>query len=224
MDAVQLVMRLVSAESKINVQNIRTGKLRDNEMQQVINNLGVLSTAKIFIDDSATLTVLELRAKCRRLQAEHNIDLIMVDYLQLMTSAHSDSREREISMISRSMKQIAKELNIPVVVLSQLNRSLESRSDKRPMLSDLRESGSIEQDADVVMFVTRPEVYGISTYENGSPTEGTAEIIIAKQRNGSIGSIKTAYIKEYARFENLSYSYEYPPDVEGNYLPPPQSF
>ena len=159
-----------------------------------------------FIDDSPSLSLMELRAKCRRLKAEHDVSLVFVDYLQLMHAPKAESREREISVISRTLKQIAKELDIPVVALAQLNRTVEARSDKRPMLSDLRESGSIEQDADVVMFVTRPEVYEIMQYDDGTPTEGTAELIVAKQRNGPIDTIRTAYIKDYARFENLAYA------------------
>jgi replicative DNA helicase len=177
--------------------------------------MGRLSKAPIFIDDSPSLSVMELRAKCRRLKTEQNIGLVMIDYLQLMHAAlnKGDSREREISIISRSLKQIAKELNIPVVALAQLNRGLEGRSDKRPMLSDLRESGSLEQDADVVMFVHRPEYYGIATFEeDGAPTEGAAELIIGKQRNGPVGSVRLAYVKEYTRFENLAFGQDAPPD------------
>ncbi|MGA1414247.1 MAG: DnaB-like helicase C-terminal domain-containing protein, partial [Candidatus Kapaibacteriota bacterium] len=165
--------------------------------------------------DSATLTVMEIRAKCRRLKAEHDVQLIIVDYLQFVSPPKAESREREISIISRTLKQIAKELKIPVIALSQLNRGVEARADKRPMLSDLRESGSIEQDADVVMFVNRPEQYGILTWEDGSPTEGTAEIIIAKQRNGPVGDIRLAYLKSYARFENLSIQFDEPPAFIG---------
>jgi replicative DNA helicase len=156
------------------------------------------------------LSIMELRAKCRRLKAEHQIQLVIVDYLQLITAPKSDSREREISLISASLKQIAKELDIPVLALAQLNRSVENRTDKRPMLSDLRESGSIEQDADVVMFVNRPEVYGQMQYDdaNKTPTEGTAELIIGKQRNGPTGTCRVAFQKSYARFENLSMEYE----------------
>ncbi|MFN8367625.1 MAG: replicative DNA helicase [Candidatus Kapaibacterium sp.] len=211
MAAVQLVMRLLSAEARINAHSIRTGRLNPDEMRKIVKTIGRLAEAPIFIDDSPSLGMMELRAKCRRLKAEHNVQLVFVDYLQLMHSPKAESREREISIISRSLKQMAKELDIPVIALAQLNRSVESRSDKRPMLSDLRESGSIEQDADVVMFVTRPEVYEITTYEDGSPTEGTAELIIAKQRNGPIGTVKTAYIKDYARFENLAFHFDEPP-------------
>jgi replicative DNA helicase len=156
----------------------------------------------MFIDDTPGLAVLELRAKARRLKVEHNIGLIVVDYLQLMQGPrNAQSREQEISAISRSLKALAKELNIPVIALSQLNRSVESRNDKRPALSDLRESGAIEQDADVVVFVHRPEMFGITEQDN-EPTEGLAEIIIGKQRNGPTDTIKLQFIKNYARFES----------------------
>lgn len=211
MAAVQLVMRLLSAESRINAHFIRTGRLNNDDMRKVVKSIGVLAEAPIYIDDSPSLSMMELRAKCRRLKSEHNISMVFVDYLQLMHAPKAESREREISIISRSLKQLAKELDIPVIALAQLNRTVEQRADKRPMLSDLRESGSIEQDADVVMFVTRPEVYDITTYEDGSPTEGTAELIIAKQRNGPVGSVKTAYVKDYARFENLAFHFDEPP-------------
>ncbi len=159
---------------------------------------------------------MELRAKCRRFKAEKDIGLVVVDYLQFMHGPKAESREREISVISRSIKMLAKELNIPILVLSQLNRSVESRSDKRPMLSDLRESGSIEQDADVVMFINRPEFYEIQNYDDGTSTENTAEIIIGKQRNGPVGTVRLAYLKEYARFENLAFGVEEPPDYSSN--------
>ncbi len=206
MAAVQLVMRLLSAETRINAHNIRTGKLSPEQMQKIVSAIGRLERTKMYIDDSPSLSLMELRAKCRRLKAEHGVKLIFVDYLQLMHAPKAESREREISIISRTLKQIAKELDIPVVALAQLNRTVEARSDKRPMLSDLRESGSIEQDADVVMFVTRPEVYEIMQYDDGTSTEGTAELIIAKQRNGPTDTVRTAYIKDYARFENLTYA------------------
>lgn len=214
MAAEQLSMRLLSAEARINAHQLMTGKISHNDLPALSTKMGKLAKAPIFIDDSASLSVMELRAKCRRLKAEQNIGLVMVDYLQLMNSpvAKGDSREREISNISRSLKQIAKELNIPVVALSQLNRGVEARADKRPMLSDLRESGSIEQDADVVMFVHRPEHYEILQYDDGSATAGTAELIIGKQRNGPIGSVRVAYLKEYARFENLAFGTDSAPD------------
>ncbi|MBM2815169.1 MAG: replicative helicase [Ignavibacteria bacterium] len=210
MAAVQLVIRLISAEAGINQKNIRVGKVSDEDHKKIIKSLGKLADSPLIIDDSAMLSIMELRAKCRRLKAEHGIKMVFVDYLQLIYAPKSESREREISLISQSLKQIAKELEIPVVALAQLNRSVESRSDKRPLLSDLRESGSIEQDADVVMFVNRPEQYGITTYEDKSPTEGTAEIIIGKQRNGPTGTLRLSFIKDYARFENLEYRYAQP--------------
>jgi replicative DNA helicase len=210
MSGIQIVMRLLSAEAKVNAHSIRTGRLSHDEMNKIVKTIGRIADAPIFIDDSPSLTLMELRAKARRLKAEHDVQAIFVDYLQLVHAPKAESREREISIISRTLKQIAKELDLPVVALAQLNRSVESRADKRPMLSDLRESGSIEQDADVVMFVTRPEVYEIATYDDGSPTEGTAELIIAKQRNGPIGTVRTAYLKDFARFENLALSFDEP--------------
>lgn len=211
MAATQLMLRLLSAEAKINAHIIRTNRLDHDSMPKLVEALGRLAEAPIFIDDSPSLTIMEIRAKTRRLKAEQNIQAVIVDYLQLIHSPKAESREREISIISRSLKQIAKELNIPVIALAQLNRGVEARSDKTPMLSDLRESGSIEQDADVVMFVNRREQYGIQTYDDGSPTPGTGELIIGKQRNGPTGTVKLAYLKDYARFENLSYQYDEPP-------------
>ncbi len=205
---IQLVMRLLSSESGIDQSKIRNGYINEEQNQKIIAGLGKLADAPLFIDDSPMVTITELKAKCRRLKAEHNISMVVVDYLQLVHAPKSESREREISIISSSLKQIAKELNIPVMALAQLNRSVESRNDKKPMLSDLRESGSIEQDADVVMFVNRPERYGQLTYEDGTPTENTGEIIIAKHRNGEVGTVRTAFIKEYARFANLALEYE----------------
>ncbi|MFA5513094.1 MAG: replicative DNA helicase [Candidatus Kapaibacterium sp.] len=210
MSSMQLVIRLLSSEARIDQQKLRTGRISQEEDGWIVGGLSRLSNAPIYIDDSPMLSIMELRAKCRRLKAEHQVQLVIVDYLQLITAPKSDSREREISLISSSLKQIAKELDIPVIALAQLNRSVESRTDKRPMLSDLRESGSIEQDADVVMFVNRPEVYGQLTYDdaNKTPTEGTAELIIGKQRNGPTGTCRVAFQKNYARFENLAYGYE----------------
>lgn len=205
MSAIQLVIRLISAEAKIDQQKIRTGKINNRDTDLILKALGKLSGAPLIIDDSPMLNLMELKAKCRRMQVDFGIQLVIIDYLQLMHPPKAESREREISIISRSLKQLAKDLEIPVIALAQLNRSVESRSDKRPLLSDLRESGSIEQDADVVLFVHRPEVYGIQTYDDNSSTEGTAEIIIGKQRNGPTGTAKLAYLKDYARFENLSY-------------------
>lgn len=207
MSAIQLVIRLLSAEGRINQQKIRTGMISEEDNTKIVKALGDLASAPIFIDDSAMMTVMELRAKCRRLKAEHDIQAVFVDYMQLIHSPRAESREREISMISQSLKQMAKELEIPVISLAQLNRSVESRNDKRPMLSDLRESGSIEQDADVVMFVNRPEKNNKMQFEDGTSTEGIAEIIIGKQRNGPIGDFRLAFLKDYARFENLAYGF-----------------
>ncbi|MCE2755449.1 MAG: replicative DNA helicase [Ignavibacteriae bacterium] len=216
MAANQLMIRLLSAEARVNAHDMRTNRIQKSDMAKISSSIDVLSESPLLIDDSATLTVMEIRAKCRRLKAEHDIKIIIVDYLQFVSPPKAESREREISVISRSLKQIAKELNIPVIALSQLNRGVETRADKRPMLSDLRESGSIEQDADVVMFVNRPEQYGIRTWEDGSSTEGTAEIIIAKQRNGPVGDIRLAYLKSFARFENLSIQFDEPPGFIGS--------
>lgn len=167
--------------------------------------------APIYIDDTPGLSILELRAKCRRLKAEHDIGLVVVDYLQLMhgtMESRNANREQEIAQISRSLKSLAKELNVPVIALSQLSRAVETRGgDKRPQLSDLRESGSIEQDADVVGFLYRAERYGITVDENGNSTEGIAEFIIGKQRNGPIGTIELAFVHQHARFENLTTYY-----------------
>ena len=216
MAAPQLVMRLIAAEAKIDASLLRKGDLKDEHWQSIASTIHRLTDAPIFIDDTPAMGIMELRARCRQMKREHNIEMVMVDYLQLMHAAKAESREREISVISRGLKQLAKELNIPVIALSQLNRSVESRSDKRPMLSDLRESGSIEQDADVVMFVHRPEYYGITVDEEGRPTNGIAEVIIGKQRNGPTGITQTAFIKEFARFENLAFQYDDAPA----YLPP----
>ncbi|HLE31198.1 MAG TPA: replicative DNA helicase [Bacteroidota bacterium] len=205
MSTQQLVMRLICAEARVDAHSVRTGRLPEDEWRKLSTSVGRLYKAKIFIDDTPALGVLELRAKARRLKAEHNVGMVVVDYLQLMQGPrNAQSREQEISSISRSLKALAKELNIPVVALSQLNRAVEARGDKRPVLADLRESGAIEQDADVVVFVHRPEMFGIEKDENGNSTEGTAELIIGKQRNGPTGSARMAFIKQYARFENLT--------------------
>lgn len=203
MSTIQLATRLISAEARINAHSVRTGKFRAEEGAKISRTVHKLSKAPIYIDDTPALNILELRAKARRLKTEKKIGMIIVDYLQLMSSSfRAESREREISIISRSLKALAKELDIPVVALSQLNRAVEQTSDKRPMLSHLRESGSIEQDADVVLFLYRPEVYDIEQYPDGDSTDGIAEVIIGKQRNGPIGEVKLQFIKEYARFEN----------------------
>ncbi len=203
MAAIQLVIRLISAESRINAQSIRTGNLSAEDVRKIVHNMGRLADSKMFIDDSASLSMTEVRAKCRRLKIEHGVKLVMIDYLQLLHPPKAESREREISLISRSLKQLAKELDIPIVAMAQLNRGVEGRADKRPMLSDLRESGSIEQDADVVMFIYRPEYYQIKTWpEDQQPTENTASVIVGKQRNGPTGDARLVYQKDFARFEN----------------------
>jgi len=199
---------MLSSEAKVNAHELRTGRLHDDKWKNLTRNVGRLADAKIFIDDTPALSILELRAKARRLKAEHDIGLVIVDYLQLIQGPkNAESREREISMISRSLKALAKELDIPVMALSQLNRLLETRKDKRPQLSDLRESGAIEQDADVVLFVHRPETYNIDTIKDDNlgniPSEGIAEIIIGKQRNGPTGVVLLQFHKEYASFEKL---------------------
>ncbi len=196
----QLVQRMLCGLGKVDGSKLRGGFLRESDWPRLIRACGKLSESPLFIDDTPALSVLEMRAKARRLKKEHNLGLIVVDYLQLMRSAHnSESREREISEISRSLKALAKELSVPVIALSQLNRSVESRNDKRPQLSDLRESGAIEQDADLIGFIYRDEVYN-----KNSADKGVAEIIIGKQRNGPIGTVRLAFLNEYTRFEDLA--------------------
>lgn len=201
MASLQLVNRLISAEAELDSEKIKKGNLADFEWQQMVHKTKRLSSAPIFIDDTPALSILELRAKCRRLKAEHNIQLVVIDYLQLMKGEASGNREQEIASISRALKGIAKELNVPVIALSQLSRGVETRGgDKRPQLSDLRESGSIEQDADIVMFLYRPEYYKITVDEEGMPTQGMAEVIIAKHRNGSLENVKLKFIGKYTKF------------------------
>ncbi len=197
----QLVMRLMSSVGHIDSQRIRTGKLRSEDWPKLTRAVGMLSEAPIFIDDTPAISVLEMRAKVRRLASQHDIGLVIVDYLQLMRGRNTENRTQEISDISRSLKALAKEHNLPVIALSQLNRGLESRTDKRPMMADLRESGAIEQDADVICFIYRDEVYNKS---EDNPERGIAEIIIGKQRNGPTGVSRLTFIKEYTMFENLS--------------------
>lgn len=194
-----LTMRMLSSMGRIDQQRVRTGKLKDEDWPRLTSAVSVLSEANLFIDDSAVLSPTELRARARRLKREHDLSLIVVDYLQLMTiGGTSENRATEISEICRSLKALAKELNVPVVVLSQLNRSLEQRSDKRPVMSDLRESGAIEQDADLIVFIYRDEVY-----REDSPDQGTAEIIVGKQRNGPIFKTRLTFLGQYTRFENF---------------------
>jgi replicative DNA helicase len=207
MSSVQLVKRLIASESRLSAEKLRKGDLREHEFQQLHSRISKLATAPIFIDDTPGISVFDLRAKCRRLKMQHNIEMVIIDYLQLMTaggSKGSGNREQEISTISRSIKEIAKELNVPVVALSQLSRSVEQRGgDKRPVLSDLRESGAIEQDADIVSFIYRPEYYGFIQDDNGNSNHGIGEIIVAKHRNGALDKVRLRFIGEYARFENL---------------------
>ena len=205
-----LVQRLLTMEARINAQMARSGRLNDQDFEQLVEAAGRLVQANIFIDDTPGISVIELRSKCRRLKNEHNIGLVIVDYLQLMTGGSGDrNREQEIAYISRGLKALAKELDVPVIALSQLSRAVEQRGgNKRPQLSDLRESGSIEQDADVVCFLYRPEYYGIQTDEEGHSTAGVAELIVGKQRNGPVGSVRLQFIKDYARFENLTTSFD----------------
>ena len=199
----QLVMRLLCAEARVDSHKVRTGRLPEDNWKQLSIAAGRLATASIFVDDTASLGILELRAKARRLKADKNIGLIIVDYLQLMQGPRtSENREKEISAISRSLKALSKELNIPVIALSQLSRAVESRTDKRPILSDLRESGAIEQDADLVAFVHRREKYENPESEEGQEVRGLAEIIVGKQRNGPTGEVKLTFVHQYARFEN----------------------
>jgi replicative DNA helicase len=201
----QLLIRLLAAEARVDAHALRTGTLPEEKWAQISTRIHKLAPAPIFIDDTPALSVLELRARARRLKSEHDLVLIMVDYLQLMQGpARAESREREISMISRSLKILAKELDIPVIALSQLRRSVEERNDKRPILSDLRESGALEQDADVVIFIHRPELYGIESYPDGESTAGVAEVMISKQRNGPTGDVKLTFVKQYARFEDFA--------------------
>jgi len=197
----QLALRMMSSLGRIDSHSLRTGKLDDHDWPRLISSVNMLSKAKLFIDDSAALTPTELRARTRRLKREHGLDLVIVDYLQLMqVGGSSENRATEISEISRSLKALAKELQVPIVALSQLNRSVEQRPDKRPVMSDLRESGSIEQDADVILFIYRDEVYNPE-----SADKGTAEIIIRKQRNGPIGTVRLSFLGQYTRFENLAH-------------------
>jgi replicative DNA helicase len=210
MASIQLVNRLISAEAELESEKIKKGNLADHEWKQLVHKTSKLTTAPIFIDDTPAISVLELRAKCRRLKAEHGVQIIVIDYLQLMKGDQGGNREQEIASISRALKGIAKELSVPVLALSQLSRSVETRGgDKRPQLSDLRESGSIEQDADIVMFLYRPEYYKITVDEDGMPTQGTGEVIIAKHRNGSTANVKLKFIGKYTKFADLEGSGSY---------------
>ena len=201
MSTEQLAQRLLCAEARVSSHRLRTGRLSEEEWQRLSEWTGKLIDATLYIDDTPAISVMELRAKARRAKAEYDIGLIFVDYLQLMTASENfGNREQEIAYISRSLKALAKELEVPLVACAQLSRAVESRTDKRPQLSDLRESGSLEQDADVVMFLFRPEVYGIAD-EEGNTQEGVAEVILGKQRSGPIGNVFLSFVGEYLRFE-----------------------
>jgi replicative DNA helicase len=204
MSAPQLVQRMLCSEAKVDSQAVRTGYLSSSDWARLTSAAGRLSEARIFIDDSPGLTVLEARAKARRMKAEHGLDLLVIDYLQLMRGrSNMENRQQEISEISRSLKALAKEINIPVVALSQLSRAVEARSqrDFRPQLSDLRESGALEQDSDLILFLYRQSVYK----EDLAPDEANiTEVIIGKQRNGPIGTVKVVFLPQYARFENIA--------------------
>ena len=198
----QLVNRLFALESQVDSQALRTGNLKDSDWEKLIEGAGIIGKSNMIIDDTPGISVSELRSKCRKYKLEHDIQLIIIDYLQLMSGSaggRSESRQQEISEISRSLKALARELNVPVVALSQLSRAVEARPDKRPRLSDLRESGAIEQDADVVMFIYRDEYYN-----KDSEKKRQAEIIVAKQRNGPVGTVDLAWLADYTKFANLS--------------------
>jgi replicative DNA helicase len=225
-----LAMRMLCAEARVDSHLVRTGQLPSKQLRKLSIHVGTLAEAPIYIDDSAAVTVLEVRSKARRLMVEHNIELIIVDYLQLMQGPRNvENRQQEISVITRSLKALAKELNLPVIALSQLSRAVEQRGgDKRPILSDLRESGAIEQDADVVMFLYRAWFYkkfqqsasDIDDFDDKTDKKA-ADIIVAKQRNGPTGTVKTAFIEQYARFENIAHFTEDIPYSESDKEEPP---
>ncbi len=221
MSSIQLVTRLISSETQLSANKLKKGTLENYEWEQLNAKIGKLVDAPLYIDDTPALSIFELRAKCRRLKAQHGIQLIVVDYIQLMSTGgdNKGNREQEISTISRSLKALAKELNVPVITISQLNRSVETRGgSKRPILSDLRESGAIEQDADLVLFIYRPEYYKIDQDEDGNPTKGMAELIIAKHRNGALADVKLQFVDKFAKF--LDYeggAYDIPSDIPSEY-------
>jgi len=199
----QLVKRMLAMNSMVDSQKIRTGDLEDDDWDKLVGSVRKIGNSNLVIDDTSGITASELRSKCRKLKIEQGLDLVIIDYLQLMTGAgkrKSDSRQQEISDISRSLKVMARELDVPVIALSQLSRAVESRPDKRPMLSDLRESGAIEQDADIVMFIYRDEYYNPD-----SEKKGVAEVIVAKQRSGPTGPVELAWLSQYTKFGNLEY-------------------
>ena len=204
MSKMQLAQRLLSAETKVDLHKLRTGRLTEDDWMHLTRNIDRLAQAPIYIDDTPGISVLEARAKARRQLREYGIGMVVIDYLQLMSGhLRTQSREQEISQISRGLKAMAKELDMPVLALSQLSRAVESRTDRRPQLSDLRESGSLEQDADVVMFIYRPEMYGLKS-PDGESLEGTAEIIVGKQRNGPVDSVPLMWNKESATYEMMA--------------------
>ena len=209
MSSIQLVNRLIASETELGSEKIKTGRLENYEWEHLNRKISSLEKAPIFIDDTPALSIFEFRAKCRRLKMQHKINIVIVDYLQLMTAGTDNrgSREQEVSTISRSLKAIAKELDIPIIALSQLNRSVESSEGKRPQFSDLRESGAIEQDADIVTFIHRPEYYGIDEDDSGNSLRGVAEIIIAKHRNGATGDVHLSFKKELAKFSDMETHY-----------------
>ena len=210
MSSKQLVTRLISSETSLTADKLRSGQLAEYEWQQLNTKVTPLVNAKLYIDDTPQLSVFDLRAKCRRLKQQHDIQMVFIDYLQLMTAKteKNGNREQEISNISRSLKSLAKELDIPVLALSQLSRSVETRpGSKKPILSDLRESGAIEQDADMVLFIYRPEYYGLTTDEDNNSTQGKAVVSIAKHRNGKLGDVNLRFVGKYARFEDLEQDY-----------------
>src|SRR6201996_8848284 len=219
MSSVQLVNRLVSGETEIEQEKIRKGTLEEWEWQQIHSKIGRLEQAPLIIDDTPALNIFEFRAKCRRLKSQHDIQLIIIDYLQLMqgkADGKGGNREQEIGSISRALKSVAKELNVPVIALSQLSRAVESRpgGSKKPMLSDLRESGSIEQDADMVLFLYRPEYYGMEVDEDNNPTKGVGEVIIAKHRNGETGTVRLKFVGKFVKFQDLDQGMDgFPPQA-----------
>jgi len=202
-----LVQRMLTAEARIDAQRLRKGMLRDDDFPRLARAAGILSSAPVWIDDTPAITLLEMRSKARRLKAESGVKMVIVDYLQLMQGpSNSESRQQEVSMISRGLKALAKELSVPVIALSQLSRAPEQRTGehKRPQLSDLRESGAIEQDADLIMFLYRQEMYDGPLDKDGNSLEGKAEVIVGKQRNGPTGVVNLHFHKMYTRFENYS--------------------
>ncbi len=217
MASVQLITRMIASETRISSEKLRKGTLDDEEWQRLFSNVSELENAPLYIDETPSLSIFDFRAKCRRLVMQHGVRLIMVDYLQLMTAGGGGkgvgNREQEIAMISRSLKAIAKELNVPVIALSQLSRSVETRPGKRPQLSDLRESGAIEQDADIVSFIFRPEYYKIAVWDNDeegqeTSTENQAELIIAKHRNGATADVRLSFLKHFAKFGDIEAAFD----------------